>query len=304
MHFPLRFASLLVLTLALILASSTGCSRSRRGRSTVDSGLPPGDGSVGRDGGTTVPPGPLADFIAASEDVAGATCPCLVMMGAFSSVEACLLASAPSSTFQSCAASIYPSARTTELDSALTCRETQGRALIACVDSMGCAGVSACFESTTPCPESAALDSFQSAVSECGSSTPPDAGIDSGPGTCTIRSAGSTVGPSVFSGATAGTSAQGGTCGGTSAPEDVYDWTAPSGGSFTIDTIGSSYDTVLYVRSDSCTGTELACNDDASGVQSSVVVSASAGQHLFIVVDGFSSSSGSYIVNITAGSAG
>jgi hypothetical protein len=124
---------------------------------------------------------------------------------------------------------------------------------------------------------------------------------DSGPTSCAVRSTGSSVGLGVFSGTTSGVSVHGGSCGGSSAPEAIHDWTAPSSGAFTIDLEGSSYDTLLYVYGGSCPGEELACDDDGgTGTISLVTVSATAGQHLYIVVDGFSSNMGSYTVNIAA----
>ena len=53
---------------------------------------------------------------------------------------------------------------------------------------------------------------------------------------------------------------------------------------------------VLYVLDSSCV-TELACNDDYSGLQSQVSTYFSAGTY-YIVVDGYSSSTGSYVLNV------
>ena len=74
---------------------------------------------------------------------------------------------------------------------------------------------------------------------------------------------GSQTGNSVTSGSTAGgTSNFSASCGGGAAgPDDSFTWTAPSSGCFRIDTVGSSYDTVLHVRA--CSNqAELGCNDD------------------------------------------
>src|SRR5262245_3394095 len=60
-------------------------------------------------------------------------------------------------------------------------------------------------------------------------------------------------------GTTTGVSADSGTCGGGSAPEATVFYTAPRTGTYVIDTIGSAFDTVLYVRAGV---TELSCNDD------------------------------------------
>src|SRR5436190_759559 len=62
-----------------------------------------------------------------------------------------------------------------------------------------------------------------------------------------------------FGGTTSGTSSQAGSCGnsGTS-PEQVFRWTPAVSGTAAIQTCGAgtSFDTVLYVRSPSCTGSD------------------------------------------------
>jgi hypothetical protein len=89
-----------------------------------------------------------------------------------------------------------------------------------------------------------------------------------------------------------------GTCGGGAAQDETWLWTPTAAGTYTIDTVGSVYDTVLYVL-DGCAGAQLACNDDFVGLQSRLTVSLSAGQTVLIVVDGYSSTSvGSYTLNV------
>jgi len=86
--------------------------------------------------------------------------------------------------------------------------------------------------------------------------------------------------------------------GNSAAPDVVYSITARSSGTITATLCGSSYDTLLYV-STSCGQADLACNDDSCGVQSSVSFSTSAGTTYYIVIDGYSTASGSYTLNIT-----
>jgi hypothetical protein len=89
-------------------------------------------------------------------------------------------------------------------------------------------------------------------------------------------------------------------------PDRAYRWVAPRAGTFVFDTVGTDYDTVLYVRS-SCTESFVACNDDidtmAGNTASRVEVTATmAGQEFIVVVDGFSAaSSGPFTVNVTMG---
>src|SRR5205814_6065557 len=62
----------------------------------------------------------------------------------------------------------------------------------------------------------------------------------------------------------------------------------------------TAFDTVLYVRDATCGGAELACNDDVGdSSQSRVMVSLTAGQRIFIVVDGFDDSThGSFTLRV------
>ena len=77
---------------------------------------------------------------------------------------------------------------------------------------------------------------------------------------------------------------------GTGARDVSFVFTAPAAGVYRIDTVGSSFDTVLSVQSD-CTGAAvLGCNDDiarGSNTQSSLEIELAACQTVVIVVDGF-----------------
>ena len=78
-----------------------------------------------------------------------------------------------------------------------------------------------------------------------------------------------------------------------------WTWTAPASGSVTIDTIGSPFDTLLAVYTGTSVAalTQVAANDDASGTQSRVTFTATAGVVYRIAVDGFAGASGSVTVN-------
>jgi hypothetical protein len=91
-------------------------------------------------------------------------------------------------------------------------------------------------------------------------------------------------------------------CSSNTAPDVVYAFTAPSSGSVCVDTVGSGYDTTLHVRT-TCEdiASEVACNDDAVGLQSRVEVGARSGETYFVHVDGFSTSSGDYTLNVRSG---
>lgn len=86
------------------------------------------------------------------------------------------------------------------------------------------------------------------------------------------------------------------------AADKTFRWTAPSAGTYVIDTAGSSFDTVLYILP-TCSGAELDCNDDAFtdglGLQSRITVELDAGETIQIVVDGARTlDAGDFVVNI------
>ncbi|MBI3073662.1 MAG: right-handed parallel beta-helix repeat-containing protein, partial [Deltaproteobacteria bacterium] len=125
-----------------------------------------------------------------------------------------------------------------------------------------------------------------------------------GPTTCSAATdLVSAVGPSVATGTTAdGANNLAGTCGGGAAKEKVFKWTAPTTGTYKFDTIGAgtNFDTVLHVRSGSCSGAAVACNDNDTGSQSKVQMGVVSGQVFYIVVDGAGTASGNFQLNITA----
>src|SRR5215468_7582594 len=98
-------------------------------------------------------------------------------------------------------------------------------------------------------------------------------------------------------GTTGGSSGDAGSCGGTTAPEAIVFYTAPRAGTYVIDTIGSAFDTVLYVRD----GSSELCNDDIDPsvvLQSRLSIALAEGQMVTIVVDGFGTDSGAFVLRI------
>jgi hypothetical protein len=115
--------------------------------------------------------------------------------------------------------------------------------------------------------------------------------------TCADGDLGSAVGAAVAMGTTVG----GGddfdpACAAGNAADVQYQWTAPADGSYTFDTVGSTYDTILTVRTH-CTGVDLGCNDDTMMLLSEVTVNLVAGQSVLIVIDGYNAT-GNYVLNI------
>ena len=97
-----------------------------------------------------------------------------------------------------------------------------------------------------------------------------------------------------------GRAARRGGCAG-AGPEIGFTFRAPAAGIYTMTTVGSMYDTVLYVRDGSCDGEELACNDDTPGLglQSRIVVPLTSGQEVVIFVDSYGEG-GAFVLNITS----
>ena len=106
----------------------------------------------------------------------------------------------------------------------------------------------------------------------------------------------------VFVGSTAGAQnrSSGGTCGGgvSAAPDATFFYDAPLSGFYTVDTLGSDFDTLLVVRSTTCAGAERACNDDSVGLQSAVGLTLAAGERIAITVDGFANQSGAFRLHV------
>lgn len=83
-----------------------------------------------------------------------------------------------------------------------------------------------------------------------------------------------------------------------------YKFVSPITGQMTIDTSGSSFDTLLAAYTGGAIGslTQLASNDDASGLglRSRVTINVTAGQTYYAAVDGFNGASGAVTLNVGA----
>ncbi len=80
-----------------------------------------------------------------------------------------------------------------------------------------------------------------------------------------------------------------------------WSFTAPYTGTFTASTCGSSYDTVLVAFSGTCAAlTQVGCNDDTCGLQSTIATLAfTAGQTYFIRVGSFGTTTGTINLIVT-----
>jgi hypothetical protein len=92
-----------------------------------------------------------------------------------------------------------------------------------------------------------------------------------------------------------------GECAGRGA-EKVFSFTVDAETPVCLDTDGSDFDTVLYVRADACVDAEaeVACNDDRLGIQSQVAMMAAPGVTYYVVVDGYNVS-GEFVLNMAEG---
>ena len=108
----------------------------------------------------------------------------------------------------------------------------------------------------------------------------------------------SAVGQGVAAGHNDGDDHRTGPCGGAGGADVHLVWRAPSAGVFTIDTLGSDYDTVLYVLDEGCDGAVLACDDDDQAPQSRLSIALEVHQVVIIVIDAAAGVSGDYQLNI------
>ncbi len=88
--------------------------------------------------------------------------------------------------------------------------------------------------------------------------------------------------------------------GGMNSPGVSFVYTAPVSGLYEFSTEGSGFDTILSVRLGTCSGEELACNDNvAPGIPASYVrTGLSVGQTVIVSVDGAGGASGNFILSI------
>ena len=135
---------------------------------------------------------------------------------------------------------------------------------------------------------------------------PVDLGMDmrdTGPAdTCSGAGITSRVGAVIFGGSTAvQADYRFSSCGGVGAPDATFAFQAPSAGTYTFDTIGSRFNTVLYVQS-SCVATPSQCNDDGVGIgnASSITMDLRKNALIYLVVDGKTAADqGPFVINVS-----
>ncbi|MEM9489306.1 MAG: hypothetical protein AAGC55_09185, partial [Myxococcota bacterium] len=89
-------------------------------------------------------------------------------------------------------------------------------------------------------------------------------------------------------------------CALSSAPDQVYALRFPGDlNNLIIDTIGSSYDTVIMLKTPTCAASDLDCDNDGVSPQSIIALGNVAAGVYFIVVDGDGSAEGAYTLNVS-----
>lgn len=135
----------------------------------------------------------------------------------------------------------------------------------------GCPAGTTCNESCTACAECPPTDG----------TIPAEGGVVSG----------STIGGSNVVPVSCGSN--------TASAERTFTWTPDRSGMAVIDTCGPrDYDTILSVRTGTCAGPELACNDDACDLGSRIVMPVVAGETYVIVVDGYGGDAGQFTLQV------
>ncbi|MFT4703559.1 MAG: hypothetical protein ACI81R_001251 [Bradymonadia bacterium] len=126
---------------------------------------------------------------------------------------------------------------------------------------------------------------------------------------CNLVGAGTCEAPFAFVGVgtrlgdtTAATNDAVGSCQSNNSTDHVWLFEPPAAGSYCAETVGTSFDTVLYART-ACAdaGTETACNDDAVGLQSQIDLTLATADPIYLWMDGYSTNVGSYTLNVRSG---
>lgn len=91
-------------------------------------------------------------------------------------------------------------------------------------------------------------------------------------------------------------------CGGADAQEFVFLWTPPFTGTFRVEIVAASFDTVLYVRQFDCFGAELGCNNPGGGTNPAfdVFLFAEDGSVMIFVDGAIPGTAGEFTLRITA----
>jgi hypothetical protein len=271
----------------------------------VDSGPGVDSGTTTTDAGVDagVEGDPFEAAATAQDRITTALCACLYMDQGYASAADCEAGEGGSTEAAACEEAGYDAARAA-LATYFSCQTHNNRALAACFEAAACdpGALDACEGVDCADPPMAAAEAFVTARDACVATM-----ITGAAGTCPEGDVVMTTGAAVFSGTTigAGNDSNGGsmTCGGEDAPDRAFRWAAPAAGTYVFDTVGSLFDTILYLRGACTDTTTLACNDDieveVNNLRSSVMLTMTAGQEVVVIVDGYGDvGAGDFVVNI------
>ena len=316
-----------ILLVALMTAVSTpGCSLIADGGQfqggdagtsgidgSVDGATPDGAAEAGpADGGGT----PQRRLIAAEAARRAAFCRCFAGTFLFDTEAACISGLDPGPDYAACRNAAF-NANPAVFGPSVACNASAQEAALACEQAAGCmiGGFNDCqlrLEQELANNAACVLDSeYFNALATCAAEEAIGDPLGDCPGP--MLSGSFIVGDTVGSGSdydlvdspcfprnTAGDPVNRGSA------DQGFQWQAQTAGDVIIDTIGSTFDTVLYLA-DSCTETtSIECNDDYdNGVitprQSRIRVPVTSGQILNVVIDGFSRPAfGAAVANFTA----
>jgi hypothetical protein len=235
-------------------------------------------------------------------------CECFYAVDGYASARECLDANVfpiPSRAV-SCGDRALAADGTGQVRASIQCLVDHGTARNACHRAAACdpAATDVCntdyFVAVAACPQpdASAQADFDAALRACTSG-----GGGGGPqiDVCPEDDLGSATGASVATGSTTGDDNDvASSCGGDFANDAAFTWVAPTTGNVTISNTGSDFDTVLHVfAGNSCAGAELACDDDGGDfIDSSITLGVTMAQSIVIVVDGFGSDDGDFVLNI------
>ncbi|HET9957414.1 MAG TPA: hypothetical protein VFQ61_23105 [Polyangiaceae bacterium] len=133
--------------------------------------------------------------------------------------------------------------------------------------------------------------------SQAGATSAGATGVVMDPAACAESLLRGTGKPLAESSTQDGTDAHKGSCGSGTGNDVVFDWLVPATDYYSINTIGSDFDTVLYTLP-SCEGKELACNNNTgTSPQSEILSHFKKDERVLLVVDGNSGDQGSVALN-------
>lgn len=234
-----------------------------------------------------------------SNRVATELCDCFYMDEGFATVADCLTVVTPLPQVWACERAAYDEAPD-DLEASVTCEARRMREIAECYEAAECdeSALEACEAEDCPSADEAVMNAFFEARDACIAAM-----IIGEAGTCPEGDLVTATGAGVFSGTTIGAGNDSmSECGGESAADRSFRWAAPAAGTYVFDTIGSLFDTILYVRASCNDEEELDCNDDddvSGSIQSRVTLTMTAGQEVVVVIDAYGSEdAGNFVVNI------